>query len=225
MKGAVVTKRKTIKWWKDELGYTSKAELETAIRDIVKGTADGQPLLPDEQEFLHTVLKHHYQYAAKVGGGVKHIEIRTNPSWNGPTRGLWFVRTDDTAIDISWVMALQPEGKPTPKNHVTSAARYEVYPQIHEHHANGACVFCELCGEGMMRGVGLHVDHDTQFDTLLLAFLDDSGLTYDDVEIEDLGLDSRFADRELAIGWSSYHREVARLRLVHSDCNLHRSRS
>jgi len=224
MKGVVMTKRKTIKWWNDELGYSSKAGLETAIRDIVKGTEDGLALPPDEQEFLHKVLKHHYQYAAKVGAGVKHIEIRTNPSWNGPTRGLWFARTDDTAIDISWVVALQPEGKPTPKSHVTTAARYEIYPQIHQHHAEGACGVCPLCSLVMARGASLHVDHVTQFDKILLEFLGDVGMTYDDIEVEDLGLDSRFADRELAIDWMAYHREVAKLRLVHAGCNLGRGR-
>ena len=230
-------RRKATPWWREELSLQTKAEVERKIRLIVGKYPDRVPLDAEDAAFCHQVLRHHYQYALKVGAGVgagvgtgagtgvAHVEVRTNPSWNGATRGFWFVLTDNTAIDISWVVALQPGGRPTTKNNVTSAARYEVFPQIHAVHADGECGFCPLCNEGMVRGFDLHVDHEVHFDNLLLDWLSQNNLTYEDLEIEDLGLDSRFADRALAEAWQQWHRENAVLRLTHALCNLSRRKA
>ena len=218
-------KRTATPWWREELSLQTKVDLEGKIRQIVAKYPDRVPLSADDAAFCHQVLRHHYQYALKVGAGVARIEVRTNPSWNGATRGFWFVLTDNTAIDISWVVALQPGGRPTTKNNVTSAARYEVVPQIHAVHADGECGFCPLCNEGMVRGFDLHVDHAVHFDALFADWLKQNDLSYGNLEIEDLGLDSRFADRVLADEWQQWHRDNAVLRLTHAVCNLSRRKS
>lgn len=218
-------KRKTIKWWADELGIKTKAEVEEKIRAIVSVYPDDEPIGGDDLQFLTTVLQHHYQWAGKVGCGIKAIVVRTNRTHSNVTRGFWVVRADDSSIDISWVVALQPEGKPAQKNYVTTAARYEVHPQIHSHHKSGDCGDCPVCGVMMVRGSGLHVDHEIPFDTILQDFMTGEMLGYDDIEIEDLGLDSQFADGNLAQRWYDYHLQHAKLRLVHSHCNLARGRT
>ena len=218
-------RRKATPWWRDELSLKTKAEVEHKIRQIVGKYRDRMPLDDADAAFCHQVLQHHYHYPLKVGAGVTHVEVRTNPSWNGATRGFWFVRNDNTAVDISWVVALQPGGRPTTKNNVTCAARYEIFPQIHAVHADGECSFCPLCNEGMVRGFDLHVDHEVHFDDLLSDWLTQNNLAYEDLEIEDLGLDSQFADRSLAVEWQQWHRENAVLRLTHALCNLSRRKS
>jgi hypothetical protein len=218
-----MTKRKAIKWWQPELGMATKAMVEDRIRTIVAKYQKGNaPIDPIDQQWLDIVLRHHYQYAAKVGCGIQHLEVRTNPSWNGATRGLWIVRTDGTAVDISWVVALKPEGRPEVKEDVSKAARYEVYRQIHHHHEHGECDLCPLCKLPMERGVNVHVDHAQPFSALLDNFIKAKGLVYDEIVIQDLGLDSQFADRELGQEWHDHHADHATLRLTHAQCNLAR---
>lgn len=215
-------RRTTVKWWRDELGLETKHMVETMIRTIVAKYPNGQALSTSDQEWLDKILRHHYQYKAKVGCGIKHLEVRSNPSWNGPSRGLWIVRHDGSEIDISWVVALKPMGRPDAKDDVSKAARYEVHPQIHTYHATGECDACPLCGEQLKRGSNVHVDHETPFITLLQGFLKFKALSFEDVEVEDLVLEARFADRELGSEWQEYHRQNAVLRITHAQCNLAR---
>jgi hypothetical protein len=215
-------RRKAIKWWQKELGIETKAEVEGKVRTIVSKYLDNQPVAKDDQAWLIKVFEHHYQYTAKIGCGLEHLEVRTNSSWNGPSRGFWIKRKDGTSIDISWVIALKPGGRPDPKEDASKAARYEIYEQIHHHHKNGECNVCPICDVPMQRKFNLHVDHEIPFKKLFDDFLEEQLLCYEDVEIDDLGLDSRFADRELAQAWKQYHQDKAKLRLTHSQCNLAR---
>ena len=215
-------KRKATSWWKDELGISTKAEVENKIRSIVARHQNNTKIGDADQVFLVSVLQHHYQYVAKIGCGLNHFEVCSNPNWIGNTRGLWIVRIDNSEIDISWVVALMPQGRPAVKHDVSTAARYEVFPQIHAHHESGDCSVCPLCFVDMRRGAGLHVDHKIPFTNLLADFLAANGLTYEGICIEDLGIDSRFKDRTLASAWQDYHRHNAVLRLTHAQCNLSR---
>ena len=215
-----MSKRKTDPWWKTELGIDTKKEVEDKIRLIVKSS----PLVIDKvnTEFLIKVISHHHHFENKCGVGIKHLEIRTNPSWNGPTQGIWIIRNDDTEVDISWVTALKPDGKPSIKEDISNAARYEISPQIHDFHENGNCSICELCKNTMNRGNGLHVDHIKPFEHLFLDFLQGKHITYSDIQTEDLGVESQFRDRILAKEWHQFHKEKSTLRLVHKRCNLKR---
>lgn len=215
-------RRKVTPWWREELGMATKADVAKRIRDIVAGYPLATPISASDQVWLEKVLRHHYEYQTKVGCGLRHIEIRMNPGWTGPTRGLWLVRTDDSEIDISWVVALMPDGRPAVKHDVATAARHEVVSQIHTFHREGECDLCPLCGSEMTRGLFVHVDHEVPFADLLEAFLRDRTLDYADVDIEDLGVSCRFRDRTLAQAWQDHHAQVARLRLTHKQCNLAR---
>jgi negative regulator of sigma E activity len=74
----------------------------------------------------------------------------------------------------------------------------------------------------MERRYNLHVDHEIPFQKLFAEFLKSKSLDYESVELEDLGPESRFADRELAKSWQEYHLANAKLRLTHDQCNLAR---
>ena len=215
-------KRSSVKWWKSELGIAQKSDVEGRIHAIVKSNVDRVALNAMDQHWMEQVLKHHYQYKAKIGCGLKHFEIRTNYGDFKPTRGFWIVRTDGTSIDISWPTAMQPHGRPSPQNDVSYSARFEIKNQIDAHHKGGICNLCPLCDREMERGVNLHVDHAVPFKQLLADFLHSKSLTYEQVAIEDLGLSSRFADHGLGAEWQTYHQSHASLRLTHGKCNLSR---
>ena len=215
-------RRKSVKWWKTELSVDRKIDVEVQIRQIVNSYSDRVPLSAKDQNWIGQVLKHHYQYIAKVGCGLKHIEVRTNYDGNKPTRGFWIVRTDGTDIDISWIVAMQPNGETTPQHDVSSSARFEIKGQIDEYHKNGLCAQCPLCNQEMVSETNLHVDHEITFKQLFEDFLYAKGLIHEQVEIEDQGLNSLFADRELATEWQLYHQASATLRLTHDKCNLSR---
>jgi hypothetical protein len=218
---------KTNKWWADELNIRTKAGVEQKIREIVALHADGQPLKPMHAEVVDVVLRHHYQHSAKTGPNFSHYEVRTNAAdgFYKPTRGFWAVRQDGSAIDVSWRVALMPGGRPSPKDDASAAARHEIAPQITAFHAGGKCEDCALCGQFMMRGIGLHVDHVTLFNTLFADWLGRQGLDYAGIQVADCGLYGEFADRALAQSWHAYHAQMAELRLVHALCNLERGRS
>lgn len=219
-----MSRRRTNPWWKEELGIPTKAKVEDKIRSIVRSTLPNRPIDEISSEFLKKVLSHHYHYREKCGVGLRHLEVRTNPSWNGPTQGIWIIRDDGTEVDISWVTALMPGGRPSIEQDIRNAARYEVSEQIHEFHDTGECSTCELCHTSMTRHNGLHVDHIKPFKDLFSEFIENRGITYSEIQTEDLGVESQFKDRPLAREWYIFHKENATLRLVHKQCNLGRAR-
>ena len=215
-------KRKTISWWKSELNISTQKEVKDKIRHIVKSSICNRPIDKTYTEFLIKVLSHHHRFEQKCGIGIKHLEIRINPSWNGPTQGIWIIRNDDTEEDISWVTALKPEGKPSVKEDISNAARYEISSQIHNFHDNGDCSICEICKNDMIRHKGLHVDHIKPFENVFFDFLEQKNITYSDIQTEDLGVESQFKNRIIALDWFNFHKENSTLRLVHKKCNLQR---
>ena len=215
-------KRKTDKWWQSELNIATKAEVMERVRSIVAKHRDGQVLNPFDETWMLKILRHHYDFQNKVNGKYKHLEVRTNRTEQGSSRGFWIVRTNGSATDISWCVALAPGGCPSVKQEVASAARYEVRPQILEHHKHGTRAVCTECQLPMKRQDDLHVDHIMPFDGLLTNFIIERGLGVDQIEIQDLGLQSQFLDRDLGIQWQNFHRRHATLRIVHAKCNLSR---
>jgi hypothetical protein len=219
-----MSKRKTKSWWKEELNINTQKEVSDKIRNIVKSLGDNEPVDEINTKFLIKVLSHHHDFEKKCGVGIKHLEIRTNSSWNGPSKGIWIIRNDDTEEDISWVTALKPDGRPSIKEDISNAARYEISSQIHDYHDNGDCSICELCKNDMSRYNILHVDHIKKFEDLFLDFLTIKNITYSDIQIKDLGVKSEFKDRDLAKEWFDFHKQNATLRLVHKKCNLERKK-
>lgn len=219
-----MSKRKTVKWWKDELGFNTKKEVEDYIRNIVNTSELCKPIEEKISENLLKILKHHHNFIKKIGIGLKHLEIRINPSWNGPTKGLWIVRTDNSEVDISWVTALKPDGRPSVKEDISNAARYEISDQIHSYHDRGECNLCDICGKIMIRGNKLHVDHIIPFEKIFLDFLESSKITYSNISVKDIGVETEFNDRDFAHNWKEFHKNNATLRIVHKECNLRRQR-
>lgn len=219
-------RRKQEPWWNTEFGLKTQGELKTKIQAICNNPSNlNNPLSDQDTEFLVKVLKLHHEFSYKIGTGIKHLEIRVNqkPGMK-PTKGIWIERTDHTSINISWTHALFPGGKPTTKEDVCKAERFEVMEQIHECSKMDVDI-CELCKLPIHKQhEEIDVDHIQLFDSLFISFLSTVNLSYPDIIINDLGIDSRFIDRSLASKWIRFHKEFAKLRLVHHICNLKRTK-
>jgi hypothetical protein len=214
-----MTKRVTNNWWKTELGFKTKQELETEIRKIIASYQINTPLNSIDQKFLICVLKHHYEFDKKIGTGLKHLKIKEDRN----NRYICIVRLDNSEIDISWHVALKPNGTTTSKDNACSIARYEINNQILNFiNINEEVDNCELCNDVLSDEV--HVDHIIPFDILFLNFLEEKKLSYEDIHKLDMGLYSCFADKELANQWYNFHLKNAKLRIVHKKCNLSRKK-
>ena len=212
------------KWWAIEgvcgKTYRTKGELVEAIRALNNKAELNEPLCTLDREWLIDILKHHHDWAAKRGAGVKHIEVRMNPSHTGSTRGLWIVRLDGSEVDISWVVALKPGGRSSAKDNVCAAARREVFEQVLATRAAQTGDACPICGEPLL--LKTHVDHAAPFtfDNLITTFLAGMGLAWGDVGVDDFGVYSMLSDRALAEQWKDYHARYAVMRLIHKHENL-----
>lgn len=195
---------------------SARTELIARIREVVARTAC--TVAPDDMPFVISVLMKHYDWPAKVGRGIASIEVRNN----GGNRGFWIVRTDGSAIDISWVVAMN--GKPSAKADTVTAARTAIASQVAAVPVTVGAA-CTLCGKPLTAHDTTHVDHEIPFDTLFSQWLAAHGLTYADVQSIDTGTRRVMSDPVQVVSWMEWHALHAKLRVVHSVCNLSRGRS
>ena len=99
------------------------------------------------------------------------------------------------------------------------AARREVADQTRLVFERLRGTACPICSNPLLTG---HVDHiaPATFDRLLADWLTAEGLTLQDIEVADLGVENAFTNRDLAARWSKYHLDNAKLRVIHPGENL-----
>jgi hypothetical protein len=214
------TRAKSSKVWRD-LGFPTRTALEIAIRAITNPAPLGHPLPQDQQDFLVSVLKYHYQWEEKQGSGIDHLEIRINTNGTGNTRGIWIVRSDGSEEDISWRVPLSPDGRTTHLQDLKTAAREAIQDQMHAAHDTLPCERCELCGEPMTRYKDLHADHIHPFSEIFDDFFAGSE---NDIEVSNAGITTKIVNTEILQAWKDHHAHRAKLRLVHKACNLRRKK-
>jgi hypothetical protein len=209
-------KTKTEKWWTEK--FPNKKSLIAAIREAVNRQTAESPIVGEDEKFLMWVLSHHFEFFEKTEN-FQYLKIRINHERGfAPTRGIWVARNGMPDIDISWVVAVTC--KPSEESDKKLAARNEIAYQISEFRKQNTQSVCELCGEEMTDADAKHVDHTAPFDLLFYWFFKD----ITNAESRDTGIRREFVDRRLAERWQKYHRENARLRMVHATCNLKRGR-
>ena len=213
------------RWWKTEgvLGeiFPTQDALKLRIREIIARSEFDVPLGDPSRAFLVEVLRRHHDWLAKQGEGVVSVVVRLNPppGFGTATRGLWLIRADGTEVDISWITPLQRGGKSTAKKDVALAARREVADQTRVVFERLRGTKCPICSQPLLTG---HVDHvaPATFDRLLADWLAAEGLALQDIKVADLGVENAFANRDLAARWSKFHRDNAKLRVIHPGENL-----
>lgn len=81
--------------------FRTKGQAKQFCRDIVARYRDGQTITEADHEFLAELLKLHHEAPAKVGYGVSHFTVATDPIWM-KTRHFVIVRTDGSSTDFSY---------------------------------------------------------------------------------------------------------------------------
>ena len=88
--------------------FLLKKDAEDACREVLYRYAPGDRVTdPADEQFLLDLLELHPQRDDKIGRGIDHFEIRTNPKFV-KQRSFYLVRIDGSETDFSFVKCLRP---------------------------------------------------------------------------------------------------------------------
>jgi Protein of unknown function (DUF3223) len=202
--------------------FPFKRDAEDACRKILyRSQSGGRVVVPADVQFLLDLLELHPEREIKIGVGIAHFEVRSNPRF-GKQRSFYLIRTDGTETDFSFVKCLRP---PTHRQLVMAAMRREVEGQIiefakHEYRVSSH-VLCPITRRYVERDAA-HVDHSSPtFLELAEDFAGRSGGWYElSVAHADGSIGVQLGSSHQAGAWRKYHRERANLRIVSIEANL-----
>lgn len=201
-----------------------KAVAEHAIAIKDKATP-GTILEGQDMDFMYDLLRWHPNAAGKIGAGVKHIIVRSNPKYG--QNEFYLRRVDGSGTDFSYKECTQPS---TPEADFRTALRVAVEPDIiaarNYLFELEPVRYCPFTGERLLRQDG-HIDHKppNTFSQIAKAFVLSRRLNPAKVAIAGRNQDNSFrvqlADAQLEQNWIEYHRKNASLRIVSRNANLH----
>lgn len=202
--------------------FALKKDAEEACREILYRYQPGDRITePADEQFLLDLLGLHPRRDAKLGCGVAHFEVRSNPKFVRQ-RSFYLVRIDRSETDFSSVKCLRP---PTHRQLVMDAMRHEVSSQVFEFaeraYSSGTPVLCVIMGRVVER-CEAHVDHSSPtFLELADKFATQQG-GWDEMVIvhADGSIGVQLGCEDQAKAWRDYHRHNARLRIVSIEANL-----
>lgn len=203
--------------------FTTQQELIERIKAILWSYEVGDMVSRDDARFLAALLHSHPYGDQKIGIGIASIEVRVNPEYPS-TRGFYINRYDGTGTDFSYQKCLR---KPTHRQKVLRAMRYEIAPQIitfKRAEFDRGDVFCPYTGDKVTWD-NAHVDHESPmtFEKLAESYVELIIGTFEMVSIVGDGEDNSYAyrlDRQVADSWMDYHRTHAKLRILSTTANL-----
>lgn len=202
--------------------FKTKKALADRCREILYRYKPGELLNEADSGFIVDLLRRHPNAEEKFGDGILSIAVQETEYGN---QGFWLNRVDGSGTDFSFLHCITPR---SPLDDFKKACRNEVHEQIQEFKCAAfhgeACLLCPVVGEILTIGT-CHVDHEAPatFEALVQAFV--AAVQIDPLKVEILGyedgeVEKRFADRDLAARWNSYHQENAKLRIVSKRANL-----
>lgn len=215
--------KEEISTWKKDFPDMTLAELKKITRCMINSSVLNTPLPLNTQDHLLKIICHHSSFQEKRGDGIKHLEIRERCDVGSYiTRCVYIVHFDNSSVDISWCLSLEPESLTQIVNRV---ARYEINDQIEKFKEDSKQISkCGICHESIV-GKETHIDHIYPFKKLWSDFMSLKGKSYSDFTIVYKEDDTkRFEDCALAEEWKEYHLTIKpnNLRKVHKGCNLKR---
>lgn len=208
--------------------FRTKDSLIAHIRAMLARYRDGQQLDMFDQAFMLDLLKLHPHHDQKVGCGVSHVFVDSNPIYPGNrSRGFYLVRHDGSRTDFSYKECLSPSSD---DNKVFAAMRVAIEPDIlafkNRIFGTASTVRCPVTGE-QLTFTTAHVDHRSPktFQNLVMMFLRQEGKELADVEVDetstyDMMFQDRLADRQLEQRWCMFHNDHADLEVVSKTANL-----
>ena len=165
------------------LGFPTKGACKAAVQIVLNKAIYrlGAPLTGEDLDLVHSVLKLHPEYAAKVGSGIKQIVVADPPSCYPNTvnsKGFWIERTDGSKEDISYLKCLRPKDPETVKAYhkqdlgkgFRGAVSGSISALKNQLMGTAADLVCPLCGNTVAR-CEVHADHyPVSFATILGDF-------------------------------------------------------
>jgi hypothetical protein len=202
--------------------FALKKDAEDACRQILYKYQLGERVAsPEDERFLLDLLDLHTDREGKLGSGVDHFEVRSNPKFI-KQRSFYLVRTDGSETDFSFLKCLRP---PTQRQVVMAAMRQEVAMQIFDFaetaYAAGPEVACAVTGVAVLRSMA-HVDHSSPtFVELAEDFVAQHG-GWDEFEVAraDGSIGVQLGNPDQARAWRDYHRKNSNLQIVSVQANL-----
>jgi hypothetical protein len=203
--------------------FKTKKALEDYVRAIAARYEDHVPIVNPDHDFLMTFFQTmHETWEEKQGVGVQHFVMRWVYTTQGKSRSIHIVRTDGTVVDISWKRCIE---KPSHYADMLDAARFEITSQRNEFSdeffRGNKSPLCQVTQQPITKQES-QVDHAAPMKLKNLAdgWLKRKGIVANDIRLEDLGVEKKFADRTLAEDWQQFHADNAKLRVVLKTVNL-----
>lgn len=186
---------------------------------------------------LNDLLRHHPDAKRKIGAGIQCWQVRCNRHVSGnATWGFGILRQDGSYTPVSYLHCF--EVGTHHREMVGKALRDAIAHQMTEHKdrvygsdpgrtyveplSTIATVPCAICGEPVRRQ-DAHSDHEPPMRIIRDAWYGVHHLKPQDLAIAPRGPEDDaylLADDAMTRAWQEYHRANARLRIVHSRCNL-----
>ncbi len=205
--------------------FSSKEAVAGHAKAIKDKATPGTILEGQDMAFMTDLLRWHPNAADKIGAGIKHIIVRTNPKMGH--NEFYLRRVDGSGTDFSYKQCTQPA---TPEADFRTALRVAVEPDIivaRKYLFDLEPVrYCPFTGERLTRHDG-HIDHTppNTFSQLVRAFTQTRRLNPAKVAVTGRNQDNSFrlqlADAALEQDWFEYHRRNAYLRIISKAANLH----
>ena len=210
-----------------EYEFGTKLEAKAAVQKVLNRHQLRDRLTGDEDIFIRDLIALHPATEDKIGCGISHIEIRTDPNY-GTTRCFYIVRTDGSDTDVSYIKCIDGEKL---RQLLRPALRNAILAQVlHFKQVQFATSFqrCPYTDE-LLNFDTCHVDHlpPMTFETLVTEWLKLNGLTEADVQIterEDNASTRFMTDVGQVASWTSYHQQYAQLRILSQRGNLSNSK-
>jgi len=214
------------KYYFNDIGFTTKKEITEYIRSIVNKYKNGESLGTHDFNFMLEVLKEHPKADIKIGCGVKDLVINeTVNQYYKKTRFFIIIRNDDSQEDFSWVKCLG-SNKNLARHNFLIACRNTVVDQIKEYRDmfKIGSMFKIENGE-ILPGNMVHVDHVSPlFNELVNNFIEKYNINILSCGITNNKMIKLFANRDIEIKFTEYHKKYAVLRLIRSEDNLRRKK-
>jgi hypothetical protein len=177
-------------------------------------------ITPENDAFLHELIKRHPDATKKIGVGIDHFEIRENAFYKQNV--FWLIRADGSETDFSYRRCVSGI-EASHRAQVLATMRTAISDQIidYKRPALTPDARCSLTGAPLDEAT-VHVDHDPPFVEIARAFLDDVGGA-EAIELTPSGdgsIGRSFLDPLMTRRWSDFHRARATLFLTTAEANM-----
>lgn len=89
--------------------FPKKGEAIAFFSAMLARYDNGERVSDEDARHLHALLKHHTEYAAKIGPGIAYFKVDINTEYKITTRSFWIVRPNGEVEDFSFRHCITPK--------------------------------------------------------------------------------------------------------------------